>query len=219
MPNADLIANALTAIGVIVTGSGIFFAANQYKKDQLWKRKEYVSNKYKEIKSDRKCRLALNMLDASENNFRLDSDNVSEKTTQFYVSHWTIAVAFIPTNSEFYPGWDDRFGFVRKCFDSLFDHFEILEDMRNAGLFSAEELRVYLGYWAKAIQDNRFNKKLSRNLILYMYRYNYLGSINLIRSMGYSIGEENKYLEILREECKNKYWIDKVYQKKNEKRF
>src|SRR4051812_42157700 len=158
-PNCKYFLNTLEFILKIVAGIGGFslfiVGLRRYKKDQIWKRNEFVAKEIKEFTDDKMVRDAMFMLDWGSRYIELFPNKAKEDERFAKVDRRTLKAALIFHELRIKEPGKDRFTSTETAIRDTFDHFlfylERFDHFIEARLISPAEIKPYLKYWIDTI--------------------------------------------------------------------
>lgn len=169
------------AIGLIL----FFIGFKRYKKEQTWKRKEFVAKEIKELHQDKISVNAMLMLDWSYRTIELFSEHPDYEKRSVLVDRKTLEKALIPHRKRKKNFTKEEIA-IRDTFDHFFINLTKFEHFIQAGMVSYEDFFPYLHYWIDLIALNLPGRTKSV-LHHYLLTYEYSGVINLINRFGKDI--------------------------------
>ncbi|HLP56079.1 MAG TPA: hypothetical protein VK151_13670 [Fluviicola sp.] len=197
-PNDDNFLNTLTFLLKLFGGLGAFYlffiGFRRYKKDQTWKKNEFVAKEIREFTSDKIVRNAMFMLDWGERYIELFPNKESYSERFAKVDRNVLMLALQPHELRIKEHNKDRFTEIEVAIRDTFDHFlayfERFYQFIEAGLITEVELEPYLNYWIKTIStDIEDNVKYA--IHHYINRYGFSGTQKLFRIFGKDILPKN----------------------------
>ena len=172
----------------------------RYKKDQTWKRNEFVATEVKEFNADPMCRNAMYMLDWPERYIYFFPDQPDYARRFAKVDRAILRRAL--QYHELRGGdintirfTDDEVA-IRDSFDQFFSYFERFYQFVEAGLITPAELEPYLNYWINLITFS-LEPDLRETLYHYVNRYQYTGTASLFKSFGKDISPTSDIMDTL----------------------
>jgi hypothetical protein len=167
-----------------------FIGFKRYKKDQIWKRNEFVAKEIKEFTSDKMVRNAMSILDWGERYIELfpNKINYDERFEKVDRNILKAALQFHEhRNKEI---GKERFTTtevaIRDTFDHFLSFFERFYQFIEAGLITKKELEPYLNYWIKTISNDM--EEDVRNVIYhYVDKYGFSGTQKLFEKFNANI--------------------------------
>lgn len=192
----DLILTFIAGVGAFIL---FIIGLKRYKKDQIWKRSEFVAKEIQEFTSDKMVRNTMFMLDWGHRKIELFPDKPVYEDRFAKVDRQILnsALEFHELRNKI-PG-QERFTEVetaiRDNFDQFLSYFEKFEQFIVAKLITKSEISPYLDYWITAIAD-KMEKTTREVLYNFINEYNYHGTQNLFKRFGKNImpGIESKTL-------------------------
>lgn len=181
------------AIGVIL----FFIGFKRYKKEQTWKRKEFVAKEIKEIHQDKIIVNAMLMLDWSNRAIELFPEHPEYEKRSVLVDRKTLEKALIPHVKRKRNFTKEEIA-IRDTFDHFFITLTKFEHFIQAGMVSYEDFFPYLHYWIDLIALN-LPERTKSMLHNYLLTYEYSGVINLIKRFGKDIKPIPQIEEIIAE--------------------
>lgn len=169
-----LILQILTAIGA---SAAFLFSLSQYRKAQLWRRKEFIGNEVKSFQENRAVRIAFLMIDWGVRRIPFDSEAKPHSwprvTRQIQIAALEPDILRpLPAGAdpESYRRYSDIEVLIRDTYDVFFDELTRLASFAQAELFEDHELLPYLDYWLKDItSDSGPHEDLRWRLALFCY--------------------------------------------------
>lgn len=133
----------------------------QREKEFRWKQAEKAKDVLDEINLDIKSHSACQMLDWSGREYKI-TENLSER-----ISTDEMLSAMRIDNLVFEP----KEGFIRDCFETLFDKIELVSHYISIGLIDFNDVQVQLGYYVNLMAKNK------NPFFAFLEFYNYTGTI------------------------------------------
>lgn len=157
----------------------------RYRKDQLWKRKEFVSKEVKEFLNDPAVKNCLSMMDWSDREYELYPKQPDYSKRFVRVTHDSLAYALLPHGAERNHFSPDE-AVIRDHFDQFLGHLGRFEHFIQSGLLQAEDLETYLDYWFRKMGKSL--PALPRNsLHHFILFYGYDSVVSLLARFGQQI--------------------------------
>lgn len=181
------IETAFRGISIILGLGALWFGLFQYRAANTWKRIEYTASVLDKINSDPDLRLAITFLDWREREISIPSRfTPTDPQKSFTHTHAKLAQAFdldsrekleetgqLDLKKEFLT---PEFIMYVEIFDRFFDYMVQLDQFIKNGLVAREDVQI-INYWAKRVNDLKFNgKPIFENYLEY---YNYKSVIDL----------------------------------------
>ncbi len=173
--------NSLELVLKVIAGLAATYAFyigfKRYKKDQSWKRSEWVAKEIKDFTSDFMVRNAMYMLDWGTRDIELSPTNPNASARFVRVNREMLnnALEIHDVRQEPAPG-ETRFNTneiaIRDTFDHFLSSFGKFNQFIEAGLITPAELRPYLIYWITTIA-NDLNSTTRVALHDYIERYQF----------------------------------------------
>lgn len=163
-------------VDIVVSSLGTSFAlftlwrgVEQYRKEQKWKKAEFVAKEMKEFKSDPVVKKVMLMLDWNQRNIQLSdgSDNVE---TIFSIDSELCKALQSKTYLNEKGGFTHCQSLIRDHFDVFFDYLERFEVFIEVRLVTEEDFRPYLNYWLNLI-GNRDSGRKSQDFYTILWEY------------------------------------------------
>jgi hypothetical protein len=159
--NNDVVDSIELVLKVIV-GTGAFWlffeGLQRYKKDQIWKRNEFVAKEIDKFTSDRMVRLVMSILDWGNRYVELFPDRPIYEERFVRVDRNILKLAIQHHNYRSPDAEQIRFSrtevAIRDYFDQFFSYFERFDQFVVAGMITTSELAPYLKYWINVIADD-----------------------------------------------------------------
>jgi len=204
----------MAKLGVSVLGFGgtliaLSLAIRQYRRNQQWKRAEFIASETKEFTHDPMVRKALLMIDWSGRRLNLtEQENVQESdlvavsrevqwrallphTIREDVARGAVDISgdgpkrrFTPTEAK-----------IRDCYDVFLDGLERFAAFIETGLVSADELRPHIQYWIEDIARDEGSSDDARwrcALLTYIQFYRFDGAKRLFASYDKDISQDGE---------------------------
>ncbi len=155
---------------------------SRYKKDQIWRRSEFVAKEIKDFTSDKMVLNTMFMLDWGERKIELfpDKPNYDDRFAKVNRTILQSALIFHKLRTR-NPG-EDRFTpvevAIRDNFDHFLSYFERFEQFIVARLITAEEIQPYIDYWIITIADE-LEENTKEVLYNFINEYKFRGTQNL----------------------------------------
>ena len=139
----------------------------QRKIEYKWKKTAQAKNFLDEIKSDYRSSSELKMIDWSNRYYKISDDFDEDIITN--ITYDDVILALRTSNLKF----TQKESFIRDCFDSLFEKFEIIEHFLIQNFIDFEDISPPLQYYINKIKkDNSY--------IEFIKKYNYTLAENFI---------------------------------------
>lgn len=180
-------------IDIIVSILGTSFALftlwrgiEQYKKDQRWKKAEFVAKEIKEFKSDPVTKNVMLMLDWNQREIKLSpNENI------IFDIDLVLCKALQPkTYLNEQGGFTSQEALIRDHFDAFLDYLERFEAFIEAGLVGEKDFDPYLNYWFNIIgnrDSGRKDHKFYEIFWQYIDSFGYTKVQKLMSRYGYCI--------------------------------
>ncbi len=161
-PNNSQFLDTLEFFLKIIGGLGAFYlffeGLVRYKKEQIWKRQEFVAKEISNFTSDFMVRNALYMLDWGKRYIELFPNKEKYDDRYVKVTRESLKLALqIHTLRPSISG-KDRFTLeevaIRDTFDQFFFYLERFYQFIEAGLISSGDLKPYLNYWLDTLEKD-----------------------------------------------------------------
>ncbi|HEX3128138.1 MAG TPA: hypothetical protein VH394_12480 [Thermoanaerobaculia bacterium] len=207
--DADWVGVALTGIGLIGAIIAFILGLLQYRRAQLWKRKEFVAEEMKYFFADLRVRNALLLIDWGVRRLDLSlrselppeqwpvvtrSEQISALRPHTLLGDDDEAASDVEATSEVAASGILKFSplevYIRDTFDVLLDYFERFAGFADARLVGVEDLRPYLSYWIHDIASVKGPPEDIRwtlALFTYINVYGFSGTVALFKLFGYDI--------------------------------
>lgn len=190
LSNAEIFLKTLAAAGAFIAfGIGIL----QYRRAQLWKRKEFLGNEVKAFFADPSVHNALLMVDWGSR--RICFDPKADRSAWPKVTRDVQVGALLPhtfrlTEEEIHTGGLHRFSEVeaeiRDTYDLFLEGLTRLNAFVESELFEAEELYPYFNYWFREMTTSEGAQEDVRwrlALLGYIHFYGFKGVQRLLRPL------------------------------------
>ena len=173
----DLLIKALAAA---VPATALIFAAKQYTIAQRWKKHEFVSPVWKEIESNPAIVKTMTMLDWNDRYITLFEGEDDQRVTD-----GLLVQALIPHTETDKKEFTYIESAIRDYFDEFFDALVRINHFIDAGLFTAEDARIYVEYWLKILTGEVSGKseKTREALWKFIEAYKYYGVRELCKKL------------------------------------
>lgn len=146
-------------VSILGTGFALFTlwrGIGQYKKDQRWKKAEFVAKEIKEFKSDPIIKNLMLMLDWNKREIKLSQDeNMIIIDIDFILCKALQPKTYLNEKGGFTP----QESLIRDHFDAFLDYLERFEAFIETGLVSEEDFSPYLNYWFNIIGNRNSGRK------------------------------------------------------------
>jgi hypothetical protein len=194
MEHAELVLKALTAAGALVA---FVVGLVQYRRAQLWRRKEFISAAVRTFEENPHVRSTFLMIDWSTR--RIPLDGGSKRDSWPRVTRALQVSALEPHNLRPIPDGADVEAFtryspveaqIRDAYDTFFDGLARLANFSQAGLFEPAELLPYLQYWLEdmvAATGSQEDLRWRLALLAYVQFYRFYPVQALFRQLGVDI--------------------------------
>ena len=149
----------------------------RYRKDQIWRRKEFVSKEIKDFFEDHTIHNCLLMLDWDMRYIELYPSNPEFDKRFSKIGRKEITSALIP-HGEFKYKYTRDESLIRDSFDYFLDRLSRLEHFIQANLIEPSDLIPYVKYWIDTIADD-LPEPLKSTLKNYIEHYKYADIIRL----------------------------------------
>ncbi len=146
-------------VSVLGTGFGLFTlwrGIEQYRKDQKWKRAEFVVKEIKEFNSDPAVKKAMLMLDWNQRKIVLSEE---EEISIEMIDKVLCKALVSKTYKDEEGGFTREESLVRDTFDTFFDYLERFDSFIETGLVTKEEFSPYLSYWLNILGNKNSGRK------------------------------------------------------------
>ncbi|GAB2175602.1 hypothetical protein [Dongia sp. agr-C8] len=143
--------NAIDILGYAGAITAFWIGFSRYRKDQAWKRKEYVAGAWEKIKASPLSMNAMVMLDYSLRWIHLNANKPNATPEYARISVGWCAAALIPHNVKGRPQYGRVGAYVRDAFDDFLSNLDEINSMIDANLLKKKDVRFYLGYWASKL--------------------------------------------------------------------
>lgn len=122
----------------------------RYRKDQLWKKKEFVSKEIKDFFDDATVHNCLLMLDYDTRYIELYPKHPEFAKRFAIIGRKEVTSALIP-HGKFKQKYSRDESLIRDCFDHFLDRLGRFEHYIQANLIKSSDLEPYLRYWINTI--------------------------------------------------------------------
>lgn len=180
-------------------GGGAFYlfliGLARYKKDQVWKRSEFVAREMKDFTSDKVVQVVMSILDWGARYVELFPDKPVH-ADRFVRVDRSILKAALQCHTYRSPD-PEKIRFtrtevaIRDHFDHFLSYFERFDQFVVAGLIAPEELKPYLTYWIETISKN-MEEDVRNFMHHYIDQYGYRGTQDLFVRFGEDICPRSK---------------------------
>jgi hypothetical protein len=220
--NQDQILFMGKVAGGIVSAVGLVVVVFTYRRNEMWKRAEFLAREMKEFLGAPRVQKALVLIDWGERRFDLLEGNPPGGTSVAVTRAMQVR-ALLPhsllTSDTADPGmtvsedWASegntasKEGFkqpevaIRDCYDAFLDGLERFASYVKTGLISASSLRPYIGYWIDDIASptkNPDDAAWCATLVTYINFYRFDGVLRLFNEFGKDISPDSSiYQEFL----------------------
>lgn len=194
MELVKLIVSIVGTVGAVATAA---FGVYQYRRAQLWRRKEFIGAEVKSFLSSAEVRNALLMIDWSIRSVPFDR---SLPRSEWPVVTREIQIGAFVLHKDKQPSgaggrrYTELETEIRDAYDCFFDGVERLASFAEAGLYGAEELRPYVQYWVERVVSVGETGDVGRDWLLgfvaYVEFYRYVGVQAVFLALGYDIRPE-----------------------------
>jgi hypothetical protein len=192
-------------IGGLISAVGLVVVVFTYRRNEMWKRAEFLAREMKEFFGSTRVQKALVLIDWGERRFDLLEGNPpggpSVTVTRAMqvgglLPHVLLTgdVADPEMTSSDDSSSEDRFKqpevAIRDCYDAFLDGLERFASYAKTGLISVSSLRPYIGYWIDDIAsptDNREDAAWCATLLTYIHFYRFDGVSWLFNQFGHDI--------------------------------
>lgn len=190
------IIGGLTAIVLFIVGF------KRYKKQQNWKRKEFVAKEIKEFYENKIVRNAMLMLDWDTRKIELYPENPEYDHKFVLIGRKELERALIPhgiLKGKYTP--DEAV--IRDTFDYFLEQLTRFEHFIESDLVSAEDFKPYLRYWIDVVAE-KLPQPTRDSLHHYILHYEYIGVTKLLGRFGKKIEPARSLEELVAELEKSK---------------
>ena len=189
-------------LGLTATVAVFVAGLIQYRRNQEWKRAEFLAAEMHRFLEAPRVRNALWMIDWSERPIDLFLRGVDtppavtrEQQTGALVPH--VLVPRLKDGTGISDSMSGRYtleeGAIRDTFDVFLDGLERFSAYVRTGLIEAKDLRPYLGYWIDDIAadtEDANDAEWTALLLAYIHYYGFTGTQELFRAFGHDIRPE-----------------------------
>lgn len=183
----DLIIKLIGGIGGVTL---FLIGFSRYKKDQLWKRSEFIAKEIKEFNDDKMVRNAMYMLDWGARKIELFPEKANYDDRFATVNREVLNNALQFHLLRIKQKDKDRFTpvevAIRDNFDRFLNYFERFEQFLLAELISEEEVKPYIDYWITTISED-LEESTKQVLYNFINEYKFKGTQNLFKRFGKNI--------------------------------
>jgi hypothetical protein len=187
--------DSLELIMGVIGGFGalflFFIGLRRYKREQEWKRKEFIANEIRLFNDDPMVKNVLLMLDWSVRKIELFPDK-NKRNKRFVTVNRALLSSALAHHLEKIKSDEDRFTeeevAIRDHFDRFLSYFERFNQFLTAGMFSEKELEAYLHYWLFKIA-HELEKENRSVLFQYIQVYNFNGTVQLFHRYKINLNE------------------------------
>jgi hypothetical protein len=206
---------ALTALAGVGALVAFVLGRGEYRRAQLWKRKEFVAEAMKDFSADPQVRNALQMIDWAVRRVNLSLTPHTDQQDWPVVTRADQILALKPhillssadrdvasdgvreaardSEKDGSLSFSPKQALIRDTFDALFDAFDRLAGFVNAQLIEVDDLKPYLSYWILdiAASDGSDEDRLwTLAVFAYISFYSFSGTAMLFKSFGHDIAVE-----------------------------
>lgn len=172
-------------LGLIGAALAFFFGFSRYKKEQIWKKKEFVANEMKEFWGDIMNRNALLMLDWDTREIELYPTHPDYEKRYAIIGRKELECALMPHEDMTRKFTKDETQ-IRDTIDHFLTNLTMFENFIKSGLIKYDDFHPYLRYWIKMISEGLPNE--ARNALhLYISHYQYREVQDLVKRFGKEI--------------------------------
>jgi len=191
--------------GGFISAIGLAVVVFTYRRNEMWKRAEFLAREMKEFFGLARVQKALVLIDWGERRFDLLEGNPpggpSVAVTRAIQVRGLLPHILL-TNDVADPEMtvsddsssQDKFRqpqvAIRDCYDGFLDGLERFASYAQTGLISVSSLRPYIGYWIEDIAsptENREDAAWCATLVTYINFYRFDGVLWLFNEFGYNI--------------------------------
>jgi hypothetical protein len=191
--NVELLKLLIPAFGVIGTLVAAIVALRAYRRNEKWKRAEFLAHEMKEYFGDPRVKIAFTLVDWGSRWVQFPAGDTQQQL-RAYVTRDVQIRALLPhvfkigeasdaeQEDTSISSADSHFtsveAAIRDCFDSLLDGLERFSNHLRSGLLSIHEIGTYLHYWIDDISAPTTNKEDAAwlaVLVIYIDFYKFVG--------------------------------------------
>lgn len=154
-----------------LAGAGIafWFGLRQYKKGQIWKRLEFVSDQMKIFFDDPAARATMHMLDWRKKKMPLYKFRDESDDEQVTVDYEMVAAALRIDPAIHY---DKKQSAIREAFERFLEYLARFEGFLDAKAVEPKDLNPYLDYWMKLISGNDYHSpEVTTNVLPSLWKF------------------------------------------------
>lgn len=166
------IIGGITAIVLFVIG------LRRYKKQQNWKKKEFVAKEIKEFYENKIVRNAMLMLDWDTRKIELYPENPEYDKKFALIGRKELERALIP-HGKLKAKYTPDEVVIRDTFDYFLEQLTRFEHFIESDLVSVEDFKPYLRYWIDVIAE-KLPERTRNSFHHYIQYYGYVGVIKLL---------------------------------------
>ena len=203
--DAEFFLKCLAALGALIA-----FAIGllQYRKAQLWKRKEFLGTEIKAFLTDPIVRNALLLIDWGSRRIPFDlklSRNRWPRVTRDMQVHALRPHTMNASKNEIAAGKIQKYSYIeaqiRDTYDEFLNGLERLNAFVESGLFNAQELEPYMRYWFRDMTSSNEpieDIKWRLALLAYIQFYDFVGVQHLFKNFAHDISVGGSTWQTLR---------------------
>jgi hypothetical protein len=167
----------------------VFWGVMTYRREQKWKRAEWVLSEVRTFLKEPLVRNALLMLDWESRPLRLLVDGYPEDKTFDYEEGMLLHALSSKTQPQKRP-YSHEEVCIRECFDELLNGLDRFEKFAKEGLVETKDLAPFIQYWVDVIGDANNEQKpehIRDRIWAYIRDYRFNGVTDLLKRFGHSI--------------------------------
>ncbi len=208
---------AVSFLGFGGTIAALLLAVGQYRRNQQWRRAEFIAGETKEFANNPTVRKTLQMIDWSTRRLNLSNGERSGDDTDLTIVtrevQWKALLPHTlkdgispapPSATHFAEEIKRKYtpteALIRDCYDLFLDWLERFAAFIETGLISAEELRPHIDYWIDdiaMIEGDPDDARWRCTLLTYIRFYRFDGAERLFAAYGKDISQDGQLYRAL----------------------
>lgn len=197
----------VAVFGLVATICGGGLALAQFRRNEVWRRGEFIAKELKDFNSNPAVFLGLTLIDWGQRRVNLHADPNLERDKYVKVTRDLQWHALVPHDVKEKHRLDSGSGGldhsrrftndearIRDLYDIVLRYFERYAHLAEARLVEPRELAPYLHYWLKAIGGTDFEPddyEWRCALITFIWRYGYTGVAQLCAHCGFALDADS----------------------------
>jgi len=195
----------IAALTLLVGTVGGTVAYLSYRRNEKWKRAEFLAKEMKDFFADERVQQTMTMIDWGARRIRLASPDSLDgvvvavnrslqsralRPHNILGSDFTEADLTEQPNGEFFQRYTESEASIRDCYGRFLDGLETFSKYVESDLCEVEALRPFLGYWIAVMQSPETGNAecaWKASLLSYIHFYRYEGVNALFTAFGYDI--------------------------------